>query len=552
MPDQPREGPAASESGLSLWVWSLLGLFAACVPGALLVVEKSGSALSPAPLVLVILAALAGYLVAVRVVIRDRFGQRPRRARLLVWAVAAGLFLGSVAVLFAFRPPPPPLTRMSGARDVAVVGFAGHDGRPDKRVLADVAADFTHAMAGRIPTAGAVRDYTGEVSLPLTQLEEAHRDALEHETSRFADESDAEIVVSGLVATDPAGQTTLRPAVYVRADQVPDAPELASWFLGAPILMARGWESAQGRAQLRTELTRQIGTLAQFMDALDTWRNGRPARAVQILNGLLDPTRRSGTDSLVPLDLLRLFHGHAAEAQAVGEPADGRQKLLQQARTDYLTIDDGSAAGRRAALSLQYNAYLRARNGAQGCEPGNVNGRELADISRALRALAQDRRLGELGRLRATVNLAQAEQCRITAHLAKDNGAVQRAVAPALKAPDITGSTDIRALAAAIAAVNANDRGDVTSAIRYIRLAIANGQDLQQRAVWHGLLATWSLARCDLRTGRTATQDALAQLAAAERAGRTSPQLHHQLEQAFTTQLSGAERRCGAVGQETR
>ncbi|MFJ8031505.1 hypothetical protein [Streptomyces sp. NPDC096032] len=530
----------------------MLGLFAACVPGALLVVEKSGSALSPVPLVLVILAALAGYLVAVRAVIRDRFGPSPRQARLLVWAVAAGLFLGSVAVLFAFRPPPSPLTRMSGVRDVAVVGFAAHDGRPDKRELTDVAADFTHAMAGRIPTAGAVRDYTGEVSLPLTQLEDGHRDALEHATSRFADESDAEIVVSGLVTTDPAGQTTLRPAVYVRADQVPDAPELASWFLGAPILMARGWESAQGRAQLRTELTRQVGALAQFMDALDTWRNGQPARAVRILNGLLDPTRPSGTDSLVPLDLLRLFHGHAAEAQALGEPAGGRQKLLLQARTDYLTIDSDSAAGRRAALSLQYNAYLRAKGGPQGCKPGTVNGRELADVSRALRGLTQDRRLGELGRLRATVNLAQVEQCRITARLSKDNGTVERAVATALKVPDITGSTEIRALAASIGAVNAQGRNDVTSAIRYIRLAIANGQDLQQRAVWHGLLASWSLARCDLRTGRSATQDALAQLAAAERAGRTSAQLHQQYERAFTMELSQAEKRCGAVRQKTR
>lgn len=547
MPDRSRNEAAAGESGSSLWWWSLLGLFAACVPCALLVVEKSGSALSPVPLALTILAALAGYTAAVRAVVLDRFGQRSRRSRILVWLAATGLFLGSLAVLFAFRPPPPPLTRMSGARDVAVVGFAGHDGRPDRQVLADVATDFTHAMTGRIPSATGVRDYNGEVSLPLDELRGTHHGALERETSGFADETNAEIVVGGLVDTDPAGQTALRPAVYVRADQVPDAPELVGWFLGSPILMARGWESAQGRAQLRTELTRRIGVLAEFVDALDMWRNGSPAQAVRILDGLLDPKRQGGTGAFVPLDLLRLFHGHATEAQALGEADPSRTELLEEARADYLGISKDSPTGRRAALSLQYNAYLRARGRARGCEPGTVRGGELARISKNLRSLAKDPGLSELGRLKATVNLAQVEQCRITAGLVKDDGTVGRAVAAAQAAPDITGSGELQAFAESIAAVHAAGRGDLKTAIKHIRAAIARGQDLLQRAVWHALLAVWSLTRCDLETGRTAERDALGQLAAAESAGRASTQVRHQYEQLLTGELRKAEQRCDAT-----
>ncbi|MFE5492335.1 hypothetical protein ACFQ7Z_20640 [Streptomyces virginiae] len=65
-----------------------LGLSAACVPGALLVVEKLGS-------------------------------------RMLLWSAATVLFLGSVAVLLAFRPPLPPLARTSGALDVKRWRVAG-------------------------------------------------------------------------------------------------------------------------------------------------------------------------------------------------------------------------------------------------------------------------------------------------------------------------------------------------------------------------------------------------------------------------------------------
>ncbi|MFD5617586.1 hypothetical protein [Streptomyces yangpuensis] len=544
-PDRPPDGTPHSGRRTSLWLWSSLGLFAAAVPCALLVVEKLGSALSPVPLVLAVLAALAGYVLAVRAVAGEWFGQRPRRSRILVWSAATVLFLGSVAALLVLRPPPPPLSRMSGARDVAVAGFAAEEGRQDRQVLDDVAATFAHDMAARIPAATAVRSYAGDAPLPLAQLADTPRSALERKTAEFADETNAEIVVGGLVSEDRAGQTTLRPAVYIRADQIPDSPELTGWFLGEPVLIARGWESARARAQLTEELTRRIAGLTQFVDALDTWRNGSPADAGRILTGLLDAEQRHHASGFVPPDLLRLFHGHVLEDQAYGKSGTAREELLEQARSAYLAIARDSPAGRRAALSLQGNAYRRAIGPTHSCKPGTVRAADLAQVSKTLRVLAADPGMPELGRIKAHVNLAQVEQCRITARLVKDDGTVERAVATVRSAPDLTGAADLRAFAESIAAVNAAGRGDLAAAVDRIRHAIAHGQDPGQRAVWHGLLASWSLERCDLTTGRAAQRDALAQLAAAERAGRADSALVRRNEQAFEAELRRAEERCG-------
>ncbi|KOU27634.1 hypothetical protein ADK53_36945 [Streptomyces sp. WM6373] len=552
MPDHGPDGgsdhrPDSAPDGghrRSLWLWALLGLFAACVPCALLVVEKLGSALPPVPLVLAVLAALAGYVLAVQAVVGEWFGQRPRRVRFLVWSAAAVLFLGSLALLLVFRPPPPPLTRMSGARDLAVAGFAAESGRQDRQVLDDVAAAFAHDMAARIPAATAVRSYAGEASLPLAQLADTRRDALERKTARFADETNAEMVIAGLVSEDQAGQTTLRPAVYVRADQIPDSPELTGWFLGEPVLIARGWESARARAQLTGELTRRIDALTQFVDALDTWRNGSPAHAGRILTTLLDAEQRNHAGGFVPPDLVRLFHGHVLEDQAYGESGPGRERLLEEARSEYLAIRRDSPAGRRAALSLQGNAYRRAIGPTHSCTPGTVRATDLAQVSKALRLLAVDPGMTELGRMKANANLAQVEQCRITARLVKDDGTVERAVRAVRTTPDLTGAADLRAFAESVAAVNAAGRGDLAAAVDRIRAAIAHGQDPVQRAVWHGLLASWSLERCDLTTARKAQQDALTQLAAAERAGRADSALVRRNEEAFATELRQAEERC--------
>lgn len=547
VPDDSPDGPPGGAGRAAVWLWSLLGVFAACVPCALLVVERVGSAaLSPVPLVLVILAALAGYVLAVRAVVGEKFTPASRRSRALVWSAAAVLFLASVGVLLAFRPPPPPLTRMSGARDVAVVGFAPREGRQDRRVLTDLADTFAHDLVGRIPTATGVRSYAGEVSLPLGELQETHRGGLERKTARFADETNAEIVLGGLVSSDPAGQTTLRPAVYVRADQVPDSPEVAGWYLSAPVLATGGWESARSRSQLSAELTRRLGTLARFMDALDTWRNGSPGEAARILDGLLDPEREPAKDGFVPPDLVRLFHGNAVQDQASAEAGAARQELLERARADYLAVGPQSPAGWRAAISLQGNAYRRALGPAHTCRPGTVQAGLLAQASQALRAFSEDRDLPERGRLTATVYLAQAELCRITAGLVKDNGTVERAVAAVRAARDVPGTAQLLPLAESFAARRADDRGDEAAAVAHFREAVAHERDPVRRALWDGLLASSSLRRCDLAGARAAQRDALDQLAAAQLAGRASYARRHQYEQLFNEELRQAERICGA------
>ncbi|MFF4551116.1 hypothetical protein ACFY1J_44350 [Streptomyces sp. NPDC001406] len=281
------------------------------------------------------------------------------------------------------------------------------------------------------------------------------------------------------------------------------------------------------------------------MDALDTWRNGSPAKATRILQHLLDPKQQVGTGGFVPPELIRLFHGHAAEVQAAGETGTGRQKLLEAARADYLAISKDSPAGRRAALSLQFNAYLRALGPTPNCKPGTVRAGELAQIAQALRALAKDPEFTELGRLKATVNLAQVENCRITAQLVRDDGRVERAVAVVSEAPDLTGSDELRALAESIAALHAAGKGDLAAAIRHIRAAIAHRPNLVEQAIWNGFLARWSLARCDLETGRTAQQEALSLLDAAEQAGRASSKLRRHYEQDFAAKLRKAKKHCG-------
>ncbi|MFG2340513.1 hypothetical protein [Streptomyces yangpuensis] len=283
-PDQATDDTPDRGRRTSLRLWSSLGLFAAGVPCGLLVVEKLGSALSPVPLVPAVpaasaaSAASAGYVLAVRAVAGEWFGQRPSRSRILVWSAATVQFLGSVAALLVLRPPPPPLSRMSGARDVAVPG--------------------------------------------------------------------------------------------------------------------------------------------------------------RILTGLLGAEQR-----------------------------------------------------RHAALGLQGNAYRRAIGPAHSCRPGTVRAADLARVSKALRILAADPGMPELGRIKAHVNPAQVEQCRITARLVKDDGTLERAVATVRSAPHLTRSADLCTFAESI-------------------------------------------------------EDAPTQPAAAERAGRADSALVRRNEQALATELRGAEERC--------
>ncbi|MFD6874360.1 MULTISPECIES: hypothetical protein [unclassified Streptomyces] len=567
MPHSAQNTRIPQEGGRARLLWPLLAVFAVAVPAALLVVEQLNASLAGFPLWLIVLASLAGYVVAVKKIIQEHFAESRRRTRMLVWVAAAVLYLGSVTLLVEFRPTPP-LARMAGDRDVAVAGFAAADDKQDQRELDDFATDFTLAANGKLPASTAVGSYAAEAGLPLEELISSDDSELEGKTATFADKTDAEIVVAGVARTEPNGrQTQLWPAVYIKSDQVTNLPELAGWYVGERIILESGWStSREVRKKLRTDLTQQVGALAEFLDAMDAWRAGNPAKARQILDGLLDP-KRQDRNSFVPSDLALLFHGAAADQQAVAEMEPSRTKLLEVARKDYNRIIEGTSdtsdmptsrpgtrakARARAALSLQANAYRRAVDPTKLCQPDTVRAADLAQVSHSLKALADDDDLTELGRLKAVVNRAQVEFCRISAGLVVDDGTVLQAVEKLSNAQDVTGADELRAFAESIAAGLAHRSGKTPDAIKHIREAIKYGQDPFQRARYHGWLALWSLELCD-PTESTAHQEALDQFAAAKRMHGSNPddvraqyeeKIRTQYEEKHAKELRNAPERC--------
>ncbi|MFF4104056.1 hypothetical protein [Streptomyces sp. NPDC001903] len=552
MPRSSQNTPVPEEGGHVRRLWPLLAVFAVAVPAALLVVEKFGAHHFGFTFLLILVAGLAGYAVAVEKIVQEKFAESRRRTRMLVWLAAAVLYLGSVAVFLEFRPPPPPLARMKGHRDVAVAGFAAADGKQDQQKLDDFAADFALALKGQLPSSTAVSSYAAEARLPLKELRSSDDSELERKTAAFADETDAEIVLAGL-AEPSGGQTHLWPAVYIRSDQVTNLPELEGWYVGESPIIVTGWDSSGEREQVRKELAHEVGALAEFLDAMDAWRKGDPAKAGHTLDDLLDPNRQGGKNGFVPSDLALLFHGAAAEQRAIAEAEPSRTKLLETARKDYEHIIKDRPASRpgtraaaraRAALSLQENAYRRAIDPSQLCRPDTVKAAELAQVSQSLKALADNPDLTDLGRLKAVVDRAQVEDCRFSAGLVTDDGAVNEAVKKLSEARNITGAAELRAFAESIAATHAYRSGDRPAAIKHIQAAIDHGTDTFQRALWHGLLARWSLELCDLPTARKAHQEALAQFDAAKRRHRGDPNRRTEYEKKHAEELKSAEERC--------
>ncbi|MET9467708.1 hypothetical protein ABZY44_23485 [Streptomyces sp. NPDC006544] len=566
MPHSAQNIRIPEEGGRARLLWPLLAVFAVAVPAALLVEEQLSTSLGGFLLWFIVLASLAGYAVAVKKIIQEYFAESRRRTRVLVWVAAAILFLGSVTVLVEFRPTPP-LARMAGDRDVAVAGFAAADDEQDQQELDDFATNFTlAAKGGLLPASTAVGNYAAEAGLPLKELISSDANNLERKTATFADKADAEIVVAGLARTEPSGhQTHLLPAVYLKSDQVTNLPELAGWYLGKRITLKSGWTTSPTvREKVRTDLTQQVGALAEFLDAMDAWRAGNPAKARQILDGLLDP-KRQDRNSFVPSDLALLFRGAAADQQAVADLEPSRTKLLEAARKDYSRIIEDTSdtltsrpgtrakARARATLSLEANAYRRAVDPTKLCQPGTVQAEDLKQVSQRLKALADDKDLTDLGQLKAVVNRAQVEYCRISAHLVTDDGTVMEAVKKLSDAHDVTGADELRAFAESIAASLAHRSGKTSDAIKHIRDAIKHGQDPFQRARWHGWLALWSLELCDDQTASTAHEEALEQFGAAKNTHGSNPddartqyeeKIRTEYEEQHAKELRNAPERC--------
>ncbi|MEV6955563.1 hypothetical protein [Streptomyces sp. NPDC051183] len=562
-PDAPDESPAAEpppespeepgNGSRSLPWW--LGLLAVAGPllsaglGPLL--QLFGIESGPVGAALLLLAVLIGGIVAVRMTFADR-PKMSRRARRLSVAGLVG-FLGvciALVIVFQPSPPPPELPRLPGGQDVAVVGFEGVGAGHDQQVLDDVSEVFTaDLMKDKLPEGSRAHDYARLISPPLEVLGRAGQDhqELDDWTNRFVERTNAGIVIGGLVATDSAGQTELRPAVYVRAAQVADAPELAGWYLSGPIRLDQDWSSDTGRRHVISELVRRTRGLAGFTHALDLWRNGEVDEAKRELDRLLPAgtgtTRQDGAE-FVTTDLVRLFRGHVLEQVAFGLPAAQRKPYLEAARADYRAIDPNGRIALRARLSLAGAQYQLALGPSPSCRPGTVDAAALTASSAELRRLAADGLFSEVGRLRASVNLAQVEQCRVTARIVPDDGTIEEALQRVRSAEGGRTVKDLQTLAASVAAVHAFGRGDLAAAISFIKEAIAGERGFARRGLWQALAASWEFQRGDTDSGCRDMRAALDQLGAARAKGEITSQRYEELKNSLQQEAKGAGARC--------
>ncbi|MFJ3841368.1 hypothetical protein ACIPY6_38480 [Streptomyces sp. NPDC090054] len=88
MPHSAQNTRIPEEGGRAHLLWPLLAVFAVAVPAALIVVEQLSASLDGFPLWLIVLAGLAGYVVAVKKIIQEHFAESRRRTRTLVWQQA--------------------------------------------------------------------------------------------------------------------------------------------------------------------------------------------------------------------------------------------------------------------------------------------------------------------------------------------------------------------------------------------------------------------------------------------------------------------------------
>ncbi|WAL93536.1 hypothetical protein [Streptomyces sp. Je 1-369] len=535
-----------------------MAVLTAALPSALLAVDEIGARLGSVSTVFVLSGLLLALALTVRMTLQESFANSSRRTRVLFGLLSCVLFIAGVLVLYLFREAEAPLTRMKGARDVAVVGFTGSAGTEDEQILDDVSRAFAASLGKALPDTATVRSYATETTLPLDMLKRPGGGELDQHGRQFVEETGAEILVGGIVAAAPGGQIDVRPAVYVRADQVPDAPELVGWYLSKPIAMDHGWQSARSREQVVDELVQRAQHLAAFIDALDAWHTGKSTSASQILGGLLpgnagndrsSPKKQRASASapgsgFVTSDVVRLFRGHALEQQAAAASGATRQRLLKAARTDYRAVPSDSPVNLRAELSLAGNGYRLALGIKPSCRPGTVEAAALSKASRTLRRLADSAAFTELGRLKAKVNLAQLEQCRVTAGLVAEDGTVERLTTAVRAARGGGPVRELRSLAASIAAVHAAEQGELERASDLIEEALALQPRFLQRGLWKGLLASWELSRCDMAAARLARNESLRQLREAVRTEQADPALPEKYRLAFEQEVTAARTRC--------
>lgn len=503
------------------------------------------------PRLLVAGVMLAGFLVWVVEYLRNNTAVRSRRAAAGYYGAVAGLIACLVTVFLVFQDSPPhETTVLPGTRDIAVVGFepgAGMD-RATVTELSDGVADALKVAFSN----SEVHDYAGEESPPLADLAGTDLDEANRWAEKFVGRSKAEMVIGGIVTASASGQTTVDTAVYVRPEQVAEAPELAGWYRAEPILTDLPLGSTRGRDVVVTEVVRRARGLESFTDALDAAAAGRPAEADDILRTLLpptDPTDPAPADrslGFLPPEFVHLFRGHALQQLARRGTPEEQPGQYAAARAEYAAISASSRLHHRAKLSLAINDYLRSVG--RTCWPGTVGADDLANAAETTRVLAADPTVPKIGRLKASLVYAQAQECRSTAGLAPDDGSVDaaltrvRAATETSEAGSVAG--DLGALAISVAAQRAATKGDLAAAVETIRAAIDRTPRFAQRALWYALLTTWHLRACDFAAAAAAQQDSLRELGVAAQHGEVEKGRQKAYEKEFAAELARAQARC--------
>lgn len=463
-------------------------------------------------------------------------------------ALVAILLLG---LAFIFRDTAgPPIKRMAGTSDVAVVGFAYRD-RGDESLLDDLAANLAEALR-ESDEDGEVLSYADAVNAPLQLLGSQDHDALDQWTTEFADETNAEIVIGGIVEILPSGQISISPAVFVRADTVPDAPELAGWYQSEKLLSDQDLGSPRGRQRVLSDLVSLTQNLTTFTAALDTWRAGDATGAERGLRQLLSGSEGGASPtpgpSFVSDDLVRLFHGHSLQQIALSRDGNERQQGLEQARREYEAITSNSSQAGRAELSLANNLYLQSYGNS--CSPGSVRSDALHDAAGSLSGLSSSTTLTELGRDKALVNLAQVTQCLITSHSIVDDGSMENILA-LLRQRDVaaTGSLakvqkETTALATSILAQRRAQQGRLDEAIALLDEALTLDSRFDHQGLWLGLKAVWSLHRCDEGIAENTWRESLRQFGEAVRSGQVSDGFVQDFRVAYEAEATVTRQRC--------
>ncbi len=554
----PAEAPAdpaarkvehVTSARLARFGWLLWVILVVAVPvltAATGVLQALG--VSPGPWTRGLLAVLPvlGLVIALPKILDEWAPRMPVLARRVVVGLVAAVFLAVLWLLYVTRDPfgGVELPRLTGARDVAVLGFARADGSSSVEL-----EDLSDVLAQRLqPTLGesTAHSYASDVRVDLTGLEPASpaRDDLENFTSEFVQRTGSEVVLAGLV-DDISGQLTMRPAIYVDPALVAEAPELVGWFLGKPVPTTGGLTSSLGRDLLLASFVDDVTRLATFTDALDAWRVGRANEAAELFRGLAD----AGDTSVLSADFVHLFAGHALTTVAVRGPAQELTTRLQQARTEYDAIGPGSAIATRAELSRAGNVYLQAVGNV--CQPGTVDEQGLAGASANLLRIARDASASPVARLVGDVNFARVEQCRLSAGLPGDAMELEAALARVRSFPvDVEGPQaqvvrELKALGAALQGERAAAAEDLQAGIALMREAIELSDGLADRGRWWAFVSVWELRLCDLSAGQKAQGEALTQLEQAVRLEEIARERLADFEQAFRTDFEAAQQRCG-------